>query len=117
MCLTEPVAPRQRGKEAEWFVMRDLKRPNAKLPAYQLLEDKHVRVFTPKRWCVTERGGRKVRREMPIIPDLLFVYDTRERLDTIVAVTPTLQYRWLVNTYREPMTVPLSDMERFIRAW
>ena len=25
--------------QKHWFVMRDLKRPNAKLPAYKMLED------------------------------------------------------------------------------
>ena len=30
-----------------WYVMRDLKRPNAKLPAYKQLSDEHLEVFTP----------------------------------------------------------------------
>lgn len=29
-----------------WYVMRDLKRPNAKLPAYKQLSDEHLEVFT-----------------------------------------------------------------------
>lgn len=31
--------------QKHWFVMRDLKRPNAKLPAYKMLEDKRFEVF------------------------------------------------------------------------
>ena len=33
-----------------WYVMRDLKRPNAKLPAYKQLSDEHLEVFTPMQW-------------------------------------------------------------------
>nr|WP_172618142.1 hypothetical protein [Parabacteroides distasonis] len=33
-----------------WFVLRDLTRPNAKRPAYRLLEEKGIEVFTPMRW-------------------------------------------------------------------
>ena len=29
-----------------WFVLRDLTRPNAKRPAYRLLEEKGIEVFT-----------------------------------------------------------------------
>lgn len=33
-----------------WFVMRDLKRPNAKEPAYKQLGELSIEVFTPLRW-------------------------------------------------------------------
>lgn len=99
-----------------WFVMRDLKRFNAKQPAYKLLAEKQIKVFTPMRWRLTVKQGQKIREEVPFIQDLLFVYDVREHLDQIVNRLPTLQYRWLHNTYREPMIVADSDMERFIHA-
>lgn len=31
----------------QWFVMRDLKRSNAKCPAYKLLDELNIRFFTP----------------------------------------------------------------------
>lgn len=99
-----------------WFVMRDLKRSNAKLPAYKLLSERKVRVFTPMTFRLKVERGRKVRKEVPFIPDLLFVRAARETLDPIVSEIPTLQYRWLRGTYREPMTVPDEDMERFVTA-
>ena len=103
-------------KTVRWFVMRDLKRANAKQQAYQILKEKNIEVFTPMktRLCVVK--GEQVRKEVPCIPDLLFVHTTRETLDPIVQNIPTLQYRWLRNKYREPMTVPDAEMERFIRA-
>ena len=34
----------------QWFVMRDLKRGNAKQPAYKLLSELNIRYFTPMVW-------------------------------------------------------------------
>ena len=58
----------------------------------------------------------RVREEVPLIQDLPFVHETQDNLDAIVEKTPTLQYRWLCNTWREPMFVAYTDMERFILA-
>lgn len=103
-------------KQMSWFVMRDLKRSNAKCPAYKLLEEHKVRVFTPMTWRLSMEKGKKVRKEVPFIPDLLFVRASRETLDPIVSDVATLQYRWLRGSYREPMTVGEEEMERFIHA-
>lgn len=103
-------------KEARWYVMRDLKRANAKQPAYMLLREKKMEVFVPMKWHLVTRKGIRVREEVPFIQDLLFVHEAQTNLDAIVEKTPTLQYRWLRNTWREPMTVADADMERFIRA-
>jgi len=47
---------------------------------------------------------------------LLFVHTDRESLDPIVAKTETLQYRFLRNCNRAPMTVPDKEMDMFIAA-
>lgn len=99
-----------------WYVMRDLKRANAKHHAFQLFQEKNIEVFTPMKSRLRVIGGKKVRQEVPYIPDLLFVRENREILDAIVEEISTLQYRWLRNKYREPMTVSDAEMERFIRA-
>lgn len=104
------------GNQACWFVMRDLKRANAKLPAYKLFQERKIPVFTPMKWRLGVEKGKKVRREVPYIQDLLFVHDTRANIDPIVEGIATIQYRWQRNKYREPMTVPDVEMERFIRA-
>ncbi|MDC1767468.1 MULTISPECIES: UpxY family transcription antiterminator [Bacteroides] len=100
-----------------WFVMRDLKRRNSKLPAYKLLSNEHFEVFTPMKWEICIKRGKRVREEIPFIQDLLFVHSTKEKLDSIVDKTETLQYRYLRGgTYCNPMTVPDGDMERFMNA-
>ena len=103
--------------ERQWFVMRDLKRPNAKLPAYQQLIEDGFEVFTPMRWQIATVGGRRTRQRVPYIADLLFVFASRNDLDPVVDVTPTLQYRFAHGLpYRQPLTVRTDDMKRFIAA-
>ena len=101
---------------AQWYVMRDLKRCNAKKPAYKQLQEAGVKVFVPLKWQIILQKDKKVREKVPVIQDLLFVYDSRRHLDSIVERTKTLQYRWLRNTFREPMTVSDLEMDRFIQA-
>lgn len=95
--------------------MRDLKRTNALLPAYKQLSELGMEVFTPMATCIFNRRGKRIRAEVPVMPDLLFVNETRQNLDPIVAKTPTLQYRFKKGGKQgEPIIVPNEDMERFI---
>ncbi len=103
-------------KDTRWYVMRDLKRANAKQPAYMVLKGLKMEIFVPMKQHLKPKKGVRVREEVPFIPDLLFVHEARIKLDPVVGKIPTLQYRWLRNTWREPMTVTDSDMERFINA-
>ena len=90
----------------QWFVMRDLSRSNAKLPAREMLREKNIRHFTPMVWLMATANGKRQPRLVPYIQDLIFVYDTREVIDPLVERIRTFQYRYLRNTWREPMTVP-----------
>lgn len=96
--------------------MRDLKRHNAKLPAYMLLQENDFDIFVPMTWRLVTRHGVKQKVERPVIQDLLFVHTTRHELDPIVEETNTLQYRFMRNQNRAPMTVSQQEMERFIYA-
>ncbi|MBD5232768.1 MAG: UpxY family transcription antiterminator [Bacteroidales bacterium] len=101
----------------QWFVMRDLKRANAKNPAYAMLSDLGFKVFTPMTTRIALRNGKKERRDVPFIQDLLFVNATREELDPVVRRTDTLQYRFLKgHTLGTAMTVADHDMATFIAA-
>ena len=100
-----------------WFVMRDLKRSNAHLPAYKLLESLGVTYYTPMHWVLVTRGSQKKREYRPFISDLLFVHETRKKLDAIVSKIPTLQYRFVKGgAYREAMVVSEAEMNRFMHA-
>lgn len=107
-----------RSDNAQWFVLRDLKRANAKLPAYKLLSEAGFETFTPMRWVVKDNiRGVKTRQYLPFIPSLLFAKSIKSDLDPIVAKTETLQYRFVKGAPPStPMIVPTDDMERFIKA-
>ena len=100
-----------------WFVMRDLKRANAKMPAYKLFMEKKMEVFTPMHTVLKVVKGRQQKVQEPFVRDLLFVHDTRATIDPIVEVTPTLQYRYERGKgYKVPMVVRDAEMNRFILA-
>ena len=101
---------------SQWFVMRDLKRRNAKLPAYELFKGFGIKVFTPMVWKLVVRHGKRCREEVPFMQDLLFVHDTRLAVDPIVEKYDTVQYRYVRGGYKVPMTVRDNDMQRFIHA-
>ena len=103
-------------ERSQWFVMRDLKRRNAKLPAYELFKSFGIKVFTPMVWKLVLRHGKRCREEVPFMQDLLFVHDTRMAVDPIVEKCDTVQYRYVRGGYKVPMTVRDSDMQRFIHA-
>lgn len=100
----------------QWFVMRDLKRRNAKMPAYKLFDNLKIRFFTPMVWSLVTRHGKRIKEEVPFIQDLLFVHDTRQVVDPIVEKYDTVQYRYVRGGYKIPMTVREADMQRFIDA-
>ena len=103
-------------ERSQWFVMRDLKRRNAKLPAYELFKGFGIKVFTPMVWKLMVRHGKRCREEVPFMQDLLFVHDTRLAVDPIVEKYDTVQYRYVRGGYKVPMTVRDNDMQRFIHA-
>lgn len=99
-----------------WYVMRDLKRSNTKLPAYKMLGNMGFEVFTPMVWKLISQNNKRIPIEVPFMQDLLFVHSSREKLDPVVEQTGTLQYRYLRDGKRTPMIVNDMDMERFKRA-
>lgn len=106
------------GKNTEvcWYAMRDLSRRHAKDTAYKLLTAMGFEVFTPMtRRLVIGKNQRKSKEE-PFMQDLLFVHDSREKLNPAVKKIENLQYRYIHGGYCEPMVVPDADMERFIHA-
>ncbi len=104
-------------KKRCWYAMRDLKRHNATMPAYRQLTEAGLEVFTPMATRLFVKGGKRIKREVPIMRDLLFVNDCRCNIDPIVAKTPTLQYRFKKGGKQgEPIVIPDDDMERFIGA-
>lgn len=115
-CLSDNFMPENRS-EKRWYVLRDLKRRNARRIAIDDLRDAGIEVFTPMTSVLTTIGGKKLRRDVPVIQDLLFAHEDKAVLDAYVNKMPNLQYRYCTgHTIDDPMTVRDIDMERFIRA-
>ena len=110
------MAPENDNTKVCWYAMRDPSRRHAKEPAYKLLADLGLEVFTPMTRRIVIVNGRRKRREEPFMQDLLFVRDTRQRLSPIVDKIENLQFRYIHGGYCQPMVVPDDDMERFIHA-
>lgn len=53
-------------KQTCWYVMRDLKRANAKLPAYKQLLNEHFEVFTPMKEQLSVHGGNGLGKKFPL---------------------------------------------------
>ena len=70
------ISSMSKDDDLKWFVMRDLTRPIAKLPAYLMLKDMGIEFYTPMVSKVVTRGGKRVRKQMPFIHDLIFVHAT-----------------------------------------
>lgn len=101
----------------QWFVMRDLKRRICNTLAIHDLSKAGLEVFTPMTQMVMNIGGRRQRRDVPVIQDLLFVHESKQALDPFVEMYSTLQYRYQRGkSVNEPMTVREDEMDRFIRA-
>ena len=97
--------------------MRDLKRRNSNRLAIHELKEAGYEVFTPMTQLIMTIGGRRQKREVPVIQDLLFVHEEKRVLDPFVELRPTLQYRYMFGkTKNEPMTVSDEEMTRFIFA-
>lgn len=100
-----------------WYALRDLTRPNSKSPAYKVLAEAGLEVFTPLKEELRIVHGRRVRESVPLIHDLVFVRAQREEIDPFIEKIATLQFRFVAGAgYQEPMTVPEPQMERFINA-
>lgn len=111
---TDAISPEY---SIKWFVMRDLKRSNAKMPAYKQLRKLGFEIFTPMTRRVVIRNDQKHEVIAPFLQDLLFVHSSRHSLDPVVDLTPTLQYRYSKGAaYKEPMIVNDDEMQHFIKA-
>lgn len=102
---------------ARWFVLRDLRRANARISGFEELKGLGLQVFTPTVTRIVTVRGQRVKRTEPVLRDLLFVYSSRETLDPVIAARPSLQYRFVRGGgYCEPLTVPDRQMEPFMAA-
>lgn len=88
MTKEEQIIAFSRSDAPQWFVMRDLKRNNAKLPAYKMLSEMKIEIFTPMKWKIVTKEKKRIPQKVPFMQDLLFVHVTRKVLDPISSREP-----------------------------
>lgn len=98
----------------EWYAMSATFGRELKAKAF--LESKAVQCFIPMRHkVVSDRKQGRVRKLVPAIHNLIFVYTTKERIQALKSVAEYLQYLTRpVNGKNVPIVVPEHQMQQFI---
>lgn len=108
----------------EWFVLRVTYNRTQK--AHGIISTSDVQSYMPMHYVIKKEIGKKKRILQPLLPNLLFVYATREAVNSIVKKkdedTPILKY-YLdktrpkeTNGKHPPLTIPFDAMTNFIKA-
>ena len=108
----------------EWFVLRVTYNRTQK--AHGIISTSDVQSYMPMHYIIKKEIGKKKRILQPLLPNLLFVYATREAVSSIIKKkdedTPILKY-YLdktkpkeINGKHPPLTIPFSAMINFIKA-
>lgn len=99
-----------------WLVLRDLKRSNAKNPAYKMLAEKGFEVYTPMKCSLVRKSRHLERVERPVLPDMVFVHCAEDDISELIEQTPTLLFCYGRGGYKKVIKVEHKDMSRFIEA-
>ena len=100
--------------QKSWYVLRDLRRANAKVRAYEMLAQESFETFTPMKRVTAKVNGHRSIVEYPFVPDLVLVRSTYDELCPAVSRIPLLQFRFVKGCGGLPMIVNDADMTRFI---
>ena len=102
-----------------WYVIRDMKRPNAHDSGYiALMEMTELNddLFIPLKQMVYNQFGKRIVKQIPLFQDLIFIRRPRQEIEAILRQIPSLQFRFVKGKQATPMTVPAASMNTFIAA-
>ena len=108
----------------EWFVLRVTYNRTQK--AYSIMSTSDVQSYMPMHYVIKKEIGKKKRMLQPLLPNLFFVYATREAVNSIIKKkgeeTSVLKF-YLDKTKpledngkHPPLTIPFTSMTNFIKA-
>ena len=108
----------------EWFVLRVTYNRTQK--AYSIMSTSDVQSYMPMHYVIKKEIGKKKRTLQPLLPNLFFVYATREAVNSIIKKkgeeTSVLKF-YLDKTKpledngkHPPLTIPFTSMTNFIKA-
>lgn len=109
------VPPLPSRTEEKWYVLRVTYSRELQLKEY--LDAQGIGNFLPmQQMLVPDRSGKRVKRLLPVVHNLVFAYTSRERIDVF---KQELEGRVPVRFYMDretaqPLTVPEREMRNFI---
>lgn len=114
MLICENTIGEKSIEEPVWFAMSATFGRVLKAKAF--LESNSVECFVPMRYkIVNDRNQHKRRKLVPAISNLIFVYTTKERIQSLKAQVDYLQYLTKpVGGRNVPIIVPEYQMQQFI---
>lgn len=108
----------------EWFVLRVTYNRTQK--AYSIVSTSDVQSYMPMHYVIKKEIGKKKRILQPLLPNLFFIYATREAADSIVRkkgdeLSIVKYYLDKTKPLEEsgkhpPLTIPFTSMTNFIKA-
>ena len=108
----------------EWYVLRVTYNRTEK--ACGIISTSGVESYMPMHYVIKKEIGKKKRILQPLLPNLFFVYATREAVNSIIKKkdedTPVLKYYLEKTKTKEtngkhpPLTIPFDAMTNFIKA-
>lgn len=113
--LLQTVAPLPSRTEEKWYVLRVTYSRELQLKEY--LDTKGISNFLPmQQMLVLDRNGKRVKRLLPVVHNLLFTHTSRQIIDDF---KQELEGRIPVRFYMDretslPLTVPEQEMRNFI---
>lgn len=100
--------------EVRWFVMRAYK--SEKLAEEKLSAPEGLEHFIPKHYVLRSYHGIKSKRLVPVIPSLVFVHASHEKILDFKKKHNFLQFTmWKKSTGTEYLIVPDAQMESFMK--
>ena len=81
-----------------------------------ILDAENIENFIPMRYEYIMKSGKRVRKLLPAIHNLVFVYSTRKRIDTLKdRLESSMPIRFIMNReHCRPVVIPESQMRSFI---
>jgi len=98
----------------KWYAMRITYSREIAFKEY--LDSREIKNFIPMRYQESDTGGRKFRKLLPVVHNLVFVHSSRKLLDTIKKeVEYKLPVRYIMDReLRRPIVIPEKQMHDFI---
>lgn len=81
-----------------------------------ILDDEKIENFIPMRYGYIIKGGKRVRKLLPAIHNLVFVHSTRKRIDALKEILESsMPIRFIMNReHCRPVIIPEAQMRSFI---